>query len=167
MGNRHEPPRLEVSGEIVYIRPRNCGSGQGRNITPRPSQGGDTNTPAKVALLGLTPTICPLLADGGPRGGCPSLLPLGAPRRRGQPPRDATHTNSERRRGRSSQRRHPPQTRPCSCLTPRIAVVTPILAGCSSGVALAASTVVTMVRWWACRRTLRRPAPRVATARLL
>jgi hypothetical protein len=28
----------------------------------RPSQGGDTNTPSKVALLGLIPTIYPLLA---------------------------------------------------------------------------------------------------------
>jgi hypothetical protein len=58
------------------------------------TEGGDINTPAKVAILGSTPIIRPL------------FLPLGAPRRRGQPPGDATPTDNNHRRGPGERRRH-------------------------------------------------------------
>jgi hypothetical protein len=51
----------------AFMIPGGGDMGADVKIYPRPHRGGDTNTPAKVAILGPTPTISPVGVDIGPR----------------------------------------------------------------------------------------------------
>jgi hypothetical protein len=153
--SRKKPSTAADPGD-KHSRATNCScalaGAASRTLTPWVRAGGDINTPAKVALLGLTPTISPVGSRAAWRSpvalaadGCPSLVSPGA----GLVPRPATRrrypADNNHRRGRGGCRRGPHHSHNRHRHAVRHSQ------GCSARVALAPPTVVTMVWRWSFR----------------